>query len=532
MKILFIFPNIDIGGYKNLGIASLIAVAKKSGHQVKLFDTSFINCEKYQSNEVFTDSKTAGEEVFNFTPVNLEGYDYGKKDVDLDMVFSEVIKAFKPDIVALSIFSQEFALGMYLLNIVKGLSSNIINIVGGVHCYADPDGVINNKNVDLVCAGEGEMLFENLLTCLENNGDYSDIAGLWYKKEGQVVKNPAGSYIDINDIPLLDYEEFDDRQFIRVFDGKVYRSADLYLTRGCFERCIYCLFDKIYGTHEDSRKIRILDIDVLISGIERLVKKHNLNFIRFQDSTFLTVPEKYFAKFAEEYKKRIGLPFVIDSVPQSVTLTKVKLLKEMNCKSISIGVETGNEEYRMKYLQKNVSNKQITNAINIINGCGIRTVSFILLGFPFETRSLIFETIKLCREARVASPNVGFVYPFKGSKLRDYVLKEKLFDENIEKNDSAQYTRNRPVITNKNISADEYIGIYRTFLFYCKFPERYYKEIEIAERLDSVGDEVYNKFKNIYIEQKLYNTHYQEGEYQQEAETMAVPSYPLGFSNI
>ena len=150
MKILFIFPNIDIGGYKNLGIASLIAVAKKSGHQVKLFDTSFINCEKYQSNEVFTDSKTAGEEVFNFTPVNLEGYDYGKKDVDLDMVFSEVIKVFKPDIVALSIFSQEFALGMYLLNIVKGLSSNIINIVGGVHCYADPDGVINNKNVDLI----------------------------------------------------------------------------------------------------------------------------------------------------------------------------------------------------------------------------------------------------------------------------------------------------------------------------------------------------------------------------------------------
>ena len=95
------------------------------------------------------------------------------------------------------------------------------------------------------------------------------------------------------------------------------------------------------------------------------------------------MPEKYFAKFAEEYKKRIGLPFVIDSVPQSVTLSKVKLLKEMNCKSISIGVETGNEEYRMKYLQKNDSNKQITNAINNINGCGIRTVSFILLGFPF-----------------------------------------------------------------------------------------------------------------------------------------------------
>ena len=506
MKILFINPNIDVGGYKPLGISVLIAVAKKLNHNVRIFDTSFYDVEEYTFNKFFIGTKQVGEEVLNFVPVDLSDYNISKEKVDLQKTFIDVINNFKPDIVALSIFSQEYALGMYLLNLVKKVKADTLTIVGGIHCYADPESVINDKNVDFICVGEGENAFRNWLRSVEDGGDFCDIKGLWYKKDAKCARNCPDEYVNLNSLPYLDYDEYDDRLFIRAFNGKVYRSADVSLTRGCFEKCIYCLHDKmcqIYG----SSKIRRYDVDRFISELEYLIQLHNINFIRFQDSTFLSVSEKYLAEFARQYINRVGLPFVIDSTPQNVTYGKLKYLKEMNCQSIDIGVETGSEQYRMEYLNKKVTNRQIIDAFKIVNGFNIRTVAFVLLGFPFETREITFETIKLIREAKVSAPNVGFVYPFVGSKLREIVTEQHLFEPSIEINNSPQYSRNHPVIRNPNISKDEYAGIYRTFLFYCKFPDKYYGDIRIAEKFDKRGNSMFAKLKEIYVKNELYNSY-------------------------
>lgn len=504
MNILFIFPNIDICGYKPIGISSLIAVAKRLNHRVRLFDTSFYDVKEQSSNKVFLNSKQAGEEILNFIPVDLTEYDVEKKTVNLREVFQALLNGFKPDLIALSIFSQEYALGTYLLKIAKEINPGILTIVGGIHCYAAPEEVISNDSVDLICIGEGERAFENLLKRIEANADYTDIKGLWSKNDGKLTRNPPGDYIDLNEIPFLDYDEYDDRQFIRVFNGRVYRSADICLTRGCFERCIYCLHDKIYETYGNCR-IREYDIDRFICELEYLVKRHSIDFIRFQDSSFLNTSEKYLTEFSKRYVDRIRLPFVIDSSPQSVTYNKIKCLKEMSCQSISIGVETGDEEYRLKYLNKKATNKQIIEAFGIISKFNIRTVGFILLGFPFETREFIFKTIELIRKARISAPTVGFVYPFKGSRLREMVIKDGLFDDSMEINNSTQNSRNYPVIRNSNISKEEYMGIYRTFLLYCKLPEKYYKDIRIAESFDKRGNTMYEKLKDLFVKENLYN---------------------------
>lgn len=506
MNVLFIFPNIDIGGYKPIGISSLISVTKQLRHKVKLFDTSFYDTGKLISNSVFLNSKQAGEEVLNFIPVDLSKYGIIKKDTDVEKIFFGLVKDFKPDVIALSIFSQEFTLGMHLLKIAKKINPGLLTVVGGIHCYADPEGVIHNEHVDLMCIGEGENVFRNLLLKLEAHEDYTDIKGLWSKKNGTISKNMPDGYIELNRLPFLDYDEYDDRQFIRAFNGKAYRSADICFTRGCFEHCIYCLYDRIYQTY-NSCKIRRYDTDRFIAELDYLVKKHDLNFIRFQDSSFLNISESCLKEFSERYRKTVNLPFVIDSTPQNITESKVRLLKEMNCQSISIGVETGNEPDRREYLNKKVTNKQIVDAFHTVHKFNIRTVGFILLGFPFETRESVFETIELVRQAKISAPNLGFVYPFKSTKLREIVIKSGLFDPNTEINNAPQYSRDYPAIRNQNISIDEYRGMYRVFLFYCKFPKEYYADIRIAERFDTNGNAMYKKLKDLFIEKNLFNNY-------------------------
>tara|TARA_B100000315_G_C14333020_1_gene476128 strand:- start:328 stop:711 length:384 start_codon:yes stop_codon:yes gene_type:complete len=120
---------------------------------------------------------------------------------------------------------------------------------------------------------------------------------------------------------------------------------------------------------------------------------------------------------------------------------------------------------------------------------------FVLIGFPFERREYIEDTIKLCRNANVASPNIGFFYPFKGSKLRGVAEKNGWFDPGIEVNGTAQYGRNRPLVSNPNITPEEYLGIFRTFLFYCKLPEEMFDEIRKAE----TDDNAYKRVRDLYL---------------------------------
>ena len=52
--------------------------------------------------------------------------------------------------------------------------------------------------------------------------------------------------------------------------------------------------------------------------------------------------------------------------------------------------------------------------------------------------------------------------------------------------------------------------IMRTFCLYVKFPEKYWKEINKAERFTDEGENVYRKFAEIYKQEDLYDTYFQE----------------------
>ena len=496
LRILFIFPNIDSPGYKPVSISTLCAIIKSKEHEVLLYDTSFFETSSYNSNSDFVPNNEVGEEISNFIPVDEEKYGLEKTSVELDKDFTKVLQEFKPDLILVSTLSQEFGLSVYLLRIAKEYDKDILTLMGGRHCYSDPDDALSESSIDMICIGEGEKPLSELIECLSEKRDYTRIQGLWVKREGKVYRNKLNSYFkDLDTLPYLDLSIYDERQFYRIFMGKIYRSVDYVWKRGCFEKCGYCQSEIVQEWHQGDRSMRAYSVERAIEELEFLKEKHQLEFVRFHDETFLAVPAKVLESFAQQYQERVNLPFVVDAAPQTVSKIKVELLKEAGCQSISLGCESGNEEFRYKVLNKRVDNKTVTKAFHMINEQNIRTVMFVLIGFPFERREYIEDTIKLCRNANVASPNIGFFYPFKGSKLRGVAEKNGWFDPNIEVNGTAQYGRNRPLVSNPNITPEEYLGIFRTFLFYCKLPEEMFDEIREAE----TDENAYKRVRDLYL---------------------------------
>jgi anaerobic magnesium-protoporphyrin IX monomethyl ester cyclase len=506
MKILFIFPNINDAGYKLVGVSTLSALAKKAGHETALFDTSFMDLGDITNTTKIKDLKREkgtnrkiGEKILDFKPISDQSV-FNKQKVDLKATLISKLKSFKPDLVGVSCLSTEWYLSQLILNYTKEYDPSIFTIVGGRHCIADPEGTIEHPSVDAVCVGEGELAFMRLLEGLEKGELDYEIPGLRIKNQnGKIHQNPPKGYLlELDDLPYIDNEIYEEGQFYRPFYGKLWRSLDFNLMRGCNEFCNYCQMPKMYTFYGNDRTIRRYSIDRAIDELAWQKKKWNLEFLRFHDESFLIVSNQYLEEFAKKYEKQVGVPFVVDVSPLTVNPEKARYLKDMGCVSVSMGFETGNEAFR-KGQNKAVSSKQALKSFHSIADMNIRTVSFNMIGFPGETRDLIFDTIDFMRAAKVHSPSIGFVYPFKGTALRDQVIKENLFDPLIEEYGSAQWCRDYPAIQNPDISPEEYAGIFRTFIFYCKMPRKYWGDLRIAEKLNDQGDAMFEKMSEVYL---------------------------------
>ncbi len=106
--------------------------------------------------------------------------------VDIEKIKREIENE-KPDIIGFSCMS---CLMRDILRISRELkkSFNIPIILGGPHPTLFPE-VINEDCVDIICRGEGEFAFIELLNAIEDKKDYTQIKNLYVKKDKRVYKN-------------------------------------------------------------------------------------------------------------------------------------------------------------------------------------------------------------------------------------------------------------------------------------------------------------------------------------------------------
>ena len=488
MKILFVWPNKDQFGFKPLGISLLSALCKEKKHETRLFDTTFIDMG-YEDN---THNK---EKICIYKPIDFSDYSIEKMRVSLKQEFITTLTNYHPDIVSYSALTDEYQIALQMSRITKEFDPAIINIVGSKYATICPENVINEPSVDFVCVGEGVEAFPELIKNIDKGEPTNKIRNIWTKEKGTIIRNPVRPLLQNLDIlPYVDWDIFDDRQFLKPFDGKIYRGGDWMSNWGCPNKCSYCINDYLHGLYGLKGYLRAYSVDRAIDELCFLKKKYSLEFLKFHDEDFLLRNINYLTHFAERYENEVGLPFVIETSPMSTNEEKVKILKKMGCASVSLGVECGNAEYRKTVLNRRDKITEIFSAYSLFNKYHIRNSSFNLMGLPYETRELIFDTIELNRNANVMVPNVGFFFPFEGTKLRELCINEKFYDPNSPH----IYAHGVPALTLPGISREELVGLHKTFVLYCKLPRFLFPIIERAERNDEIGNEIFSYLADIY----------------------------------
>ncbi len=466
-------------------VAILSALLKQNNHEVKLFDTSYWEFPERQTVE-----RDKNREKHLQVPACKEA----QKPVSLHTTnvyddFNKEINEFEPDLIACSATEDTFPYAIKLLENLhnKGKAKTIL---GGVFATFAPHKAIQYPEIDIVCLGEGEYPLVQLCDRIEKQQTYTDIPNLWIKQDGVIFKNRMTSLTDIDSLPLMDLEIFEDSRFYRPFDGKMYRTIPVETHRGCPYSCAYCNTpgrERLYKD-ENQRFSRLKSIENVHRELLFYKNHWQAEYLYFWADTFLALSNKYLEAFAEMYASEIGLPFWCQTRPETLTEKRVKLLKKMGVHRINLGIEHGNAQFRENYLSRKVANKIIVESIHRLSSYEIKFAVNNIVGLPAETRELAFDTIELNRQFVADGYNINIYIPYHGTSMRDMAEKMGYIDPDTIVSSWVQFSPlNMPQFSKEAIE-----GIRRCFVPYVFLEKDRWPEIKLAEKLTSEGDQLWN----------------------------------------
>lgn len=492
MKILFLYPNKVMVTRTPLGIGYLSSYMKRDGHEVRLFDTTFIKCGDTIGDE---DLRASSLQVRN---PDLKRHGIVEREGDVFTEFEKEVESFKPDMIATSVVDPNYKLGLELLRRIKKNHKNIISVIGGSTATFAPDEVIAEDCIDMLCIGEGEEAMSELCMKLQQGKDVTDVANFWVKTKDKIHKNDVRPLADINELLLPDWEIFDERHLLKPMAGKVYRLGIFAMTRGCLFRCKYCANLSLANIYKHKGQYyRVKKVDLMVKEMAHFKEKYNLNFAMFLDDLFpIHIPEVV-EDFCSMYKSRVGLPFTINLHPTLVKEELFAKIVDSGCRNICVGLESGSPRIRENVLGRNYTNDQVVNVFNLAHKYGVRCSSFDMIGLPYEEREDIFDTIELNRKAKPTTTTLTFFHPYRGTELRRVCITEKLFDPDNEEKYEGVY-RAESCLSLPQISKETLRGIFKTFQLYFKLPKIFYGLIRIAEKDSFLSKIVFSILKQVF----------------------------------
>lgn len=491
-RVLLVYPNLPLMLVPPVSIAIFTAILKSAGYQVELFDATCY-LEPGDSTHPARRAKY------------LQSRRYDEKalywDIKQDLLgdFRKKVESFAPDVLLVSILEDTWPKALALLAQVKDLA--IPTLVGGVFPTFGPEKVIAHPDVSMLCVGEGENVLPDFCERIRLGESVDGIPNLWVKKpDGRIVRNPMGPLVDLDRLPVPDFSLFEEARFYRPMGGAIFKTIPLETYRGCPFKCTFCNSPgqvTLARENDLGAFTRRKGMDKLADELRTLIGRHTPEFVYIYDDSFMARPGEELSRFCKMYEA-FRLPFWCQTRVETVTSDKLAALRAVGCFRMSYGIEHGNEEYRRKYLSRNVSNKVMLRKFEIIGEAGIPFTVNNIIGHPYETRDLVFDTIEFNRriEGLFDSSTVSIFTPYHGTVLRDMAIQEGWLDPNAQTN--SMTTRSLLEMPPPYLSADEMEGLMRTFNLYAKFPKERWNEIRPAEAMGSEGDRVWADLASEY----------------------------------
>lgn len=421
MKALFVYPDVNVrGGARSyqFGIGMLSAVLKAHGHQTRLH------------------------------------YLFGTYAAS---ALKQTVADWQPDLIAFSAVSPQY---QYIRRLFRDLQPfPAFTVLGGQHATLVPQCLEEIEGLDAICVGEGEYPLLELADALVKGGVDRGIRNVWFKtKDGNIIRNATRPFIENLDLlPFVDREFFD---YQRIIDSD-FSTALFMFSRGCPYDCTFCS-NHALRLIQPGRYVRFRSVESALEEIRLVTKRYRIQTLYFNDDCF-TAQKAFLDEFCSRYPREFAFPFDINARPETLNNDICRQLKAAGCRRISIGIESGSEQFRREVLGRRQSNNQIAEAFGACRRAGLKTKSFNIVGFPHETPAIFQETVNLNRRIQPDSVIIGVFEPYPGTKLAEVCLKEGFISTDTA--EACFVGRRDTVLNMPQFSRREILHCFRTFAY-------------------------------------------------------------------
>lgn len=343
----------------------------------------------------------------------------------------EKIRAFQPRIIAYSGMTYENIPLQDFNRQVRQSGLKYLSIFGGHHYTFNPEEIVKDKAIDILCRGEGEEAFRKFIRAVRDGEDYWHIRNLLVRRGDEIIENPVGPLLqDLDSIPFGDRELFSSD----LKSDNLFGETKLFMIgRGCPHRCSYCFNEKynvLYRNSGSKKILRFHGVDYIIAEIKKVLEKYDLEFIAFIDDSFGYLPVEVIEEFALKYKKEINRPFAAQFHANTLTEETIIKLKDAGLFHVNIGVECSNEDINAKLLQRGrIRNEDIIRASEILRKHKITFWALVMMGFPVDNPLEIdWETIKFCRKIKPTWAQFNILLPIQNTTIWNYSIENGYLD--------------------------------------------------------------------------------------------------------
>jgi anaerobic magnesium-protoporphyrin IX monomethyl ester cyclase len=373
----------------------------------------------------------------------------------IDREIEQTIQRFMPDLIGITAVTQNYNRAIAYARIAKKYGLPVI--MGGVHISMLPSSLTSHMDVGVI--GEGERTIVELFELFERKRHFDPhelkrIEGVAFRRDNEIVETDRRkAIVPLDKIPLPARDLF-------TIKTRVY----MFTSRGCPYRCTFCASSRFWG------RARFFSAEYVVSEIEMLAGQYGVKEIQFWDDLFIADRSRLKAIIAMLKKLQLKdtIEFTCNVRTNLVDDELVYLLKEMNVKSVGMGLESG-APASLRYLKGGeISPEKQEQAISILRRNGIEPHTSFIIGSPHETRKDILQTLSFIKGMGLTSFDTYVLTPFPGTPVWNYAKKRNLVSEdmdwdtfNINFNENCR----KAIILSETLTREE---IYRLFLMFRK----------------------------------------------------------------
>jgi radical SAM superfamily enzyme YgiQ (UPF0313 family) len=338
----------EFGVYPPLGLAYAAAILERAGHEVILVDANALRLSK--------------EEAYRR------------------------VSAFKPDLLGFMLTTYMFRLTHEWIKYFKERTGFPV-VVGNINVALYPKETLSHPEIDYGIIGSAQESLPRLVRAIEKGKPPSEIDGVCYKNNGTVVLNTRGhQYLAENmvTLPLPARHLLPNDRYYQFISQR--KNFTIIVTSvGCPSSCDFCFLRQL--PYQERPMASVME------EVEQCYHTYGVREIDFFEPS-LTINRPRLMNLCEELSRRkLDLHWSCRARVDQVDRELLKAMRNAGCQRIYYGVESGDQAVLDKE-HKGITLDRIRQAIFLTKEQGIKSLGFLMVGQPGDTRESVERTIR------------------------------------------------------------------------------------------------------------------------------------------